>query len=156
MQKYLEIKLNSLAAEGALIKRAERRTKLNHAKWKSRGAKAAATQSRLAREERVAGMEPEKLTHYEPKVSTDRAGTPLPDVFFGLRNHRLEIVRPEARASHLALGFLRGHDYVVMEGPTTRSSPNWKRVEDLIKRFGEGDERDRMQKFSAWKDAATA
>ena len=37
------------------------------------------------------------------------------DDFLSLYMHRIKVVRPEARAAHLALGFLRGKSYVTME-----------------------------------------
>lgn len=73
---------------------------------------------------------------------------------FGLYFHRITDVRSEARSACLAYGFLRGRDYSRMEQPGS-SRPDWKRVEEIVKKYGEDDVRDRMQRFSAWKDAAT-
>ncbi len=71
----------------------------------------------------------------------------------GLYAHRCMDVRSEARSGLLAYGFLRGRPYRKMEavGSTT---PNWKRVEALVTKYGGGDPRDLMQKFSEWKEAA--
>lgn len=70
----------------------------------------------------------------------------------GLYHHRIEDVRSEARSGLLAYGFLRGRPYRKMEalGSTV---PDWKRVEALITKYGDGDLRGRMQRFSEWKEA---
>ena len=57
---------------------------------------------------------------------------------FVLREHRIREVRPEARATQLAIGFLRGRSYQQME-PTTKSKPDWARVERLVKRYGSAE-----------------
>lgn len=46
---------------------------------------------------------------------------------YGLRNHRVHVVRPEARAAHLARGFLRGVSYKRIENAAL-SSPDMHRV----------------------------
>jgi hypothetical protein len=92
-----------------------------------------------------------KHVKWRAKVAS-RAGTLPPDVFFGLKTHRTDVVRQEARCAQLAYGFLRGNVYRTMEA-TCHRGPNWKRVEELVKKYGEGDTRDLMQRFSAWKGA---
>lgn len=72
--------------------------------------------------------------------------------FWGLRKHRTWDVRREARSSCLAYGFLRGRHYRALEAKCY-SKPDWKRVQYLIERYGEGDKRLLVQKFSEWKDA---
>ncbi|KQZ49723.1 hypothetical protein ASD54_12350 [Rhizobium sp. Root149] len=76
------------------------------------------------------------------------------DLRHSLNEHRKFDVRREARAALLAYGFLRGLDYSRMEGKVDRP-PYWSRIEQLVKKYGEGDIRDRMQRFSEWKEAAT-
>lgn len=71
--------------------------------------------------------------------------------FWGLRKHRTWDVRREARSSCLAYGFLRGRPYRALE-EKCYSKPDWKRVQYLIERYGEGDKRSLVQKFSEWKD----
>lgn len=73
--------------------------------------------------------------------------------FFGLRQHRIWDVRREARSSCLAYGFLRGHTYRQLEAKCY-TAPDWKRIEKLIERYGEGDKRDLAQRFSEWKSEA--
>jgi hypothetical protein len=73
------------------------------------------------------------------------------DVWWGLHHHRTRDVRSEARSASLAYGFLRGRALARIE-QRTHTQPNWKRVEDLIRKYGEGDLRERMQRFTEWKE----
>lgn len=61
-------------------------------------------------------------------------GGPNPD-FEGLRRHRLQVVRPEARACGLALALLRGRPYAEVE-QRTGSPPALSRIATLAGRFG--------------------
>lgn len=72
----------------------------------------------------------------------------------GLRLHRINEVRSEQRCALLAYGFLRGRTLKAIE-PSSYTSPNWKRIEHLIAKYGMGDSRELMQQFSAWKEATT-
>lgn len=55
-----------------------------------------------------------------------------------LYHHRINVVRPEARAAQLAYGFLRGRRYEELE-KKCYEAPNAKRVTDIVKRFGKTD-----------------
>lgn len=69
--------------------------------------------------------------------------------------HRVFVVRPESRSAGLAYGFLRGRAYEQMETKVhNKAYPDWKRIEALVQKYGEGDPRERMQRFSEWKDKA--
>lgn len=70
-----------------------------------------------------------------------------------LYQHRYHVVRPETRASHLAYGFLRGQTYQRMENLAYRE-PDWKRVEEIAKKFGVLEWTTLGQKFAQWKDEA--
>jgi len=83
-----------------------------------------------------------------------KPGSPPSAAFFGLQSHRRFDVRNEARSACLAYGFLRGVPYSAMEAKAYQP-PNWKRVEQLVGKYAEGDQREVMQHFSQWKDAAT-
>lgn len=71
----------------------------------------------------------------------------------GLYFHRIQDVRQESRSACLAYGFLRGHTYQQLEA-RSYTRPDWKRVQTLVEKYGEGDSRERMQRFAAWKDEA--
>lgn len=49
--------------------------------------------------------------------------------------HRREVVRDEARHTHLAYGFIRGLTFDQMER-TQRSLPDWNRVRAMTKKYG--------------------
>lgn len=52
----------------------------------------------------------------------------------GLKQHRIGIVRYEARHSQLAYAYLRGRQYHQVESICT-TDPDWSRVEKLIKKY---------------------
>ena len=72
-----------------------------------------------------------------------------------LTEHSRTIVRKEARSTHLARGFLSGTEYTQIERKTKfhKPGPDWNSVERMIRSYGDGDVRDRMQCFSEWKAA---
>lgn len=141
MKAYLKIKLKSLAAESTMIHREERRHNIGHrgrVRIRRQLAKATdLTEAKRARLER------------RMQKPSDKAMT----AFWGLRHHRIWDVRNESRSSHLAYGFLRGLPYNRIEG-NTKTVPDWSRVETLVRKYGEDDVRDRMQRFSEWRSIA--
>lgn len=142
MQTYLKIKIKSLAAEATMIRREERNHNIGH-----RG------RVRIRRQlARATDLTPGQRARLERRLSAPNE-TAL-KAFWGLRHHRTYDVRSESRASHIAYGFLRGLNYKQIEG-TAKSSPNWSRVEDLVKKYGDDDIRVRMQRFAEWREAAT-
>ena len=68
----------------------------------------------------------------------------------GLRAHRKDVVRYEARHSLLAYGFLRGVPYRAME-LKCHEPPDWSKVLKIAERFGGGS---RDNEFKAWREAA--
>jgi hypothetical protein len=146
VKTYLKVKIKSLADEARTIKAEERKwLQLDYVEVEAENPKTGALEKRtlkFSRRKRTA----EQLTRCE-------LGDPHP-LFFGLRHHRIHVVRPEARAANIAYGFLRGRDYQRIENKA-HEAPNWKRVEELVAKFGAGDRRVVMQQFAAWKDAAT-
>lgn len=71
----------------------------------------------------------------------------------GLYDHRTRDVRNESRSALLAYGFLRGRAYSAME-KSCHVRPDFKRIEELVKKYGTDDPRLRMQRFAEWKDGA--
>lgn len=56
-----------------------------------------------------------------------------------LHKHRVVELRREARATHLALGFIKGRTLDEMETTsmwTSHTPPDWKRVRTLLRRYG--------------------
>jgi exonuclease I len=66
-----------------------------------------------------------------------------------IREHRLKVVRPEARASLLAYGFLRGREYLQME-PKTYTKLDPDRILTLAKKFGSKEQQINMPTLKAW------
>lgn len=81
-----------------------------------------------------------------------RRGEKSRDIFWGLRNHRTVDVRSEARSAIIASGFLRGTPYRKME-PRCRPKhdPDWKRVEQLVAKYGPSDAADVKVRLDAWR-----
>ena len=77
-------------------------------------------------------------------------------VFWGLRTHRTEELRHEARCAHLAYAFLRGTSYAqVEENPhwkrATRSKhpPSWPRIAELVVKYGPTGHNSKLAKETA-------
>jgi hypothetical protein len=151
MKAYLKIKIKSLAAEATMIRREERKHNPGHR---------ARVQARRLLEYKTKIDHPGELANMD--VRRSRAFRLLKNkptehamkAFWGLRHHRTWDVRNEARSSHVAYGFLRGLPYSRIEG-SAKTSPDWSRVEALIRKYGEDDIRDRMQRFAEWRDSVT-
>ena len=127
MLNYLKIKVVSLAAEARLIRKDERK----QLKW----ARAAAQNNAYGKGAEYAQY------HYK--------------VFFGLQAHRKIDVRQESRASNLAYGFLKGRKFSEIERVSHNKNtnpPNWTKVKNLVQRYGEGKEKEILQRFETWKD----
>jgi hypothetical protein len=76
---------------------------------------------------------------------TDEQKNDLHRRYESLRRHRVLELRPEARATQLAIGFLKGRSYASME-PTAKSSPKWDRVNRLVSKY----DRTRQFDYVAW------
>lgn len=53
----------------------------------------------------------------------------------GLYRHRIDVVRFEARHTHLAYGFLRGKSYEQIE-QKAHVAPNWAKVRKMVEKYG--------------------
>jgi hypothetical protein len=53
----------------------------------------------------------------------------------GLRDHRVGIVRHEARHAQLAYGFLKGRSYAEMEGGS-KQAPDWNKIRKMVEKYG--------------------
>ena len=101
----------------------------------------------LAAEARIIKHEERKLKQRQKKSPHPRRQA----LRRALREHRIEVVRPHARSTHLAYGFLRGTRYRAIEDDRTRSTPNWPEIERMILKYGEADSRTLKQAFAEWK-----
>jgi hypothetical protein len=72
----------------------------------------------------------------------------------GLHRHRVDIVRPEARAAHLAYGLIKGRTLKRIE-PTAReprAEGLWKRVRAMVDKYGPVDPARRGELLEGCKD----
>ena len=152
MKAYLKIKIKSLAAEATMIHREERKHNPGH-RARVRARRLLEGKTKIDHPGTLASMDFHRSRAFRllknPPTEADMKA------FWGLRHHRMWDVRSESRSSHVAYGFLRGLPYSRIEA-NTKSEPDWSRVEALVKKYGEDDPRDRMQRFSEWKEAAAA
>jgi hypothetical protein len=142
--KLLKVKIKSLAAEARIIRQEERRA-LGRRKAKAK------------RRDMGRGF-PEPDPDYSVFLGRDL------DLHGRLRGHRLADVRREQRSSLLAYAFLRGRPLAAVEpkrGPEHewQAAARWKRVEELVKRFGttswvQTDKAAQADAFLAWKAPA--
>lgn len=92
-------------------------------------------------EEKLSGWQPnEKL---QAKLRAEAAD---------LRLHRIGIVRTEARATHIARGYLKGRSYVDMEGfanlvNATTNGVAWSRVRAMVEKYGT---KEQINNFDPW------
>lgn len=133
MNTELKIKALSLGAECRIIRAQENRLARRLAKARGR----AAVEQWLAGDKRLAGIAREEGT------------------FASLHNHRMVVVRREARATHLARGFLKGTAYRDMEHACWEQ-PIWDRVREIAVKYRPGDHSEQVirQRFAEWRDAA--
>lgn len=83
--------------------------------------------------------------HQQAKESETQAG-----LRERLHRHRVATVRPEARHSLLAYGFLRGRAYEKMESSVRKGNkPDFPRIGRMLKRVCDAD-KDTMAEFKAW------
>lgn len=66
-----------------------------------------------------------------------------------LQEHRREVVRYEARHTHLAYGFLKGKPYTMLE-QSCKSEPYWPKVLNMVKKYGFEFNDEVVKKFDKW------
>lgn len=122
MLVYLKVKIKSLAAEAKIIRIEEHRFRPWTARMKRRLAK----------------------SNVQPSVAAIAGNR---EAWLGLKDHRRFDVRNEARAAHLAYGFLRDMPYRRME-PKCHSMATqdriqlWAKINRLVTRYGPPEYRD--------------
>jgi hypothetical protein len=71
------------------------------------------------------------------------------ELLLSLKEHRIKIVRPEARAAYIALGYIRGVPYRAIE-KFAFTPPNWQKIWKNICNFAL--DRADPDKFLEWLD----
>lgn len=130
----LKIKAVSLATEAAIIRHYEHR-ELDAARYA---------------EDTLANISPAStLTNVQLERIKKRA-LAARGRYVSVSNHRKVEVRRVSRSTHLARAFLAGVPYSRVEA-FAYDEPNWGAISAMVLKYGEGDVRDRMQSFGAWK-----
>lgn len=126
MNVFLRVKQNSLAAEAKIIRHERRlaRARARSARAKSEGS----VQHKLWAD-----------GHYSTLTR--------------LTEHHRNIVRKEARATHLAQNFLRGTPYRKVEAKCYEA-PQWDKVGSMLVRYGGVDSRVILQRLTEWMEAS--
>lgn len=120
-RNHLKIKLKSLAEEQRIIRSEERKArKIDLRVWKYYKGDAVYAPTWCA--SRGDNIDLYEACHRERS----------------LNYHRINDVKPEIRASHIAYGLLRGLSYKQIE-VGAKTEPKWKRVESIYKAFGGKD-----------------
>jgi hypothetical protein len=131
MKSHLKVKVVSISHEMRYIRRQEE-------KWKN---KARIARQKLTKMEKEAGV----TTYHEKN-------------FWSLRDHR-NVMKKEARTTHLAYGFMLGRSYAQMEyicyGQVKgfgSCEPWWSKIEAMVERFSkdETDPQGFMQRYAEW------
>lgn len=146
MKIYLKIKIKSLAVEATMIRQEERRHNPGH-RARVRARRLLDGKTRLSDAE-MSNIDVKRSRAF--RILKRKPTEQAVNAFWGLRHHRTGDVRSESRSAHVAYGFLRGLPYARIEG-TAKTAPDWSRVEALVRKYGEDDIRDRMQRFAEWK-----
>ncbi len=159
MHTYLKVKLVSLAQESTYIRSQERKF---HTTSRQRKRMHRTLQlgeiigDASGNNIRSGELNDDRRTRLEKrlaKAQRQAENRKAQNTFWGLRAHRTEDLRKASRHTHLAYGFLRGHDYVAIEKST--KPIDWDSVEAMVRKYhGEPDVREVMQRFSQWVDAA--
>lgn len=124
MKSHLKIKIKSLAAEAQIIRHAER-------KLSKRRAKLVAKQGLEAR---VQAIDEEHSSLYL---------------------HRINDVRTEQRSAQIAYSYLRGrHGYRAVEAGEPKSTPDLRRIVELVAKYGGHDKKLMEEPVKAWLEAA--
>lgn len=140
MKSHLRVKVFSMTAEMTYIRRQEE-------KWKNK--------ARYARiRQRVLSVQSKPAEAEKAATSTKYAE----DNFWSLRGHR-DLMKKEARTTHLAYGCMKGIPYSQMEQLCYGvfkgygiKEPDWGKIELMVHRFSldEPSPQDYLQRFAQW------
>jgi len=153
----LKIKRQTLAAESRLIKREEIKAirAARHALAVSvLEASATDVSKRLLR----LGLTMGQQARIVVRLARNVPGPVIADIgaayaaYNSLRNHRIKVVRPAARAAHLAHAYLNETDYLRVENPVYTLPPSEALMRDVasnVRKFGDGETSD-LKHIADW------
>ncbi len=149
----LKIKLKSLAEETRIIQKEEQKLKLPRMSNKHEPNNMPLTNKELSRRFRIERSLKRARMRSEPWYLENQRRREE------MQRHRIDVVRFEARATHLAYGILRGRTRYEMERtfhPLTQNQEAalWSKVESMLQKCGPPEIRNekltRMNLLTAW------
>lgn len=141
--RHLKVKVKTLAAEAKIISK-ERRKLKGWTDFLSATSSKKHQKGKPKPEPRKTDKIPENAQVMYDEAMFERSS---------LWQHHKRHLAPEARATHLAYGCLRGVPYEKME-QGAYNFPDLSRVERMVLKFGEGGSNVLVPLFSDWKDQA--
>jgi len=104
----------------------------------------------LGAESRIIKNEERRLKRHIKRVGHNRKPA-LISTLRSITEHRKQVVRPHARSTNLAYGYLRGNERSQIEHPDTlRTLPAKGEVQRMIERYGS---KPQITDFNDWWDA---
>lgn len=160
MSHELKVKALSLAEESRVIKREQAQALRLQRRYN-----ASQYRVRLLEQARLAAAAESEDAQHEAMIGADRAGNTSWQRYVSLRKHRIEHVKPVARATNIARGFLKGlpygwietfpnnignqHATYLVSGKNVHSwvGPDWKRVVAMVEKYGD---KEQIERLPAW------
>lgn len=152
---HLKVKLKTLATEAQLIRWEQNRLKAHARKLRDQqrvveGASASASNNAKKAYKNWLEICGGAILSPDNKPRLEWAEVHMEN-FFSLYHHRIHVVRPELRATHLARGLLAGQLYSDLENiMTRRTKPNWARVAELVASFGKVAKKEANDRVASW------
>lgn len=143
MITYLKVKAATLAFEAQTIRNHERHTLANARALAGRYSRRHNKEHELP----VMPVKTEKALALEDSATKSQEAY---DKFWGLQHHRKNVVRKEARDTHIALHFLKGKPYETVE-IKAYNQPDWDNIERMVIKYNHGeDPRVVKQRLEEW------
>lgn len=160
MSYELKVKALSLAEEARVNKREQAR----ELRLQRRYAASQYRAKKLEQARQAVATQSEDVQH-EAMIQADRDANIHWKIFLGLREHNRLFVKPTARATNIARGFLNGLPYSQVEtlpknignkqdvyltskpNPHSWVGPDWKRVVAMVEKYGSKED---IKRFPAW------
>lgn len=160
MSYELKVKALSLAEEARVNKKEQARELRLQRRYN-----ASQYRVRLLEQARLAAAAEGEEAEHTAMINADRSANTAWQRYLGLRDHRRRYVKPTARATNIARGFLNGLPYGWIEtfpknignhqatyltsGKNKHSwvGPDWKRVIAMVEKYGEPDD---VKRFPSW------
>ena len=160
MSFALKVKALSLAEEARINKKEQARALRLQRRYV-----ASQYRTRLLEQARLAAAAEGEDAEHKAMITADRNGNVPFQTYLSLREHNRNYVKPAARATNIARGFLNGVPYGWIEtfpnnignqhatyltsskNKHSWVGPDWKRVIAMVEKYGEPDD---VKRFPSW------